>query len=775
MNSIIQQINETSVPAIIYGLISITDLVKNGEPVLEEADAIFEALVPKLKHNNYKIRTMSFALMEYLILKSYSKLLNPVAALPNLIFGISSVNKQIQQSAKVCVKFLLVQAPIGTWWKEVEFVLQKSKSKETIYELLGILTQLEVEIPLTCIIQMIDSPDPTIRKYSETIISKSDRNRVMYAISRMKVSYQTFRKIENLVDNQETRSIDYQDESMIPYKNGKRVIPSEDEDIYSHKFAARQSEPHLITENDNYLDPKYEQDTQDIDDDESQLQFEEKETRFLQPDDDCILHSDSIDDDIQTDYSDVESLHSMKNKKGINFANKDKFDQQSIRSKQSSRRGIDEDSQSSISRRSRRSSASQQPEARNIGTIRIKPRKSLPFALRDLTGKTWLERLTYFEMLDEAIETGRCTNLNGSDIMSCILTGIFPTHKKLIAISISILTKTITYFPESLIHNYSSVVSYILAIFKQSQNDPKFLELISVLSQEGDISEVVEAAVSAESDKNRPVNSIAFILCIFQSQQNITLNQKAICNLLGFLLKDTNISENSQLLLRIICSNQRDLAMKYYYAQTPKYQSILRKFIPKIKPQRDQPQQTKQKNDDVLIQNLSKQDLLFIIKQESRKGNQARIPRMVSAYKQYRADDLKELESLFFIFLHFLSVIDDDLYDQNIKQLFDVAFTQFSSSKIISAVNSPTFTIDLIHGLARFVWNCPSTTLSKGQNIYNKIYELFCQSDGNTRLEIVQIIIALEKVTGVSFISLETIKPIHKKVLNKLREQFVIE
>ena len=858
MNSILQQINGTSVTGIIYGLISITDLVKNGDPVLEEADAIFEALVPKLKHNNYKIRGMAFALMEYLILKSFNKLLNPVAALPNLIFGISSVNKQIQQSAKVCVKFLLVQSPIGSWWKDVENTLKKTKSKETIYELLLILSQLDAEIPLTVIIPMIDSPDPIIRKYSEKIITKSDINRVMFAISKNKVSYQTFRKIENLVDTQDFRSLLYQEESMMRLQRSARNTRQQSEEFFvdNQKPERIIKEPQLITENDNQIDPRYEEEVaNDIEEDDSPLKFEKKVSRFIQPDDnEYIIQSDSIEDNSINDSSEVESLHSMRNRKRTNFTqNRDAYDKQSIRSQQSRRKGgeddkesatssrrkrindddneseisrrrrkiNDDDSESEVSRRrrgindddsenatssrrkrrindddgeseisrsskSQQSTSSQAPEPFTIGRIHLKPRKNLPFALRDLSGKTWLERLTFFEILDDALDSGRCTNLNGEDIMKCIISGIFPTHKKLTTISISVLTKTITYYPESINHNYLPVVTYILAIFKQSSKEEKFDELITALSQEGDVSEVVDAAISAESDLNRPVNSIAFILTLFDTIPNITLNQKAFCNLLGFILKDEFLSSNAQILLKIACANQTEFAFKYYHTQTPRTQAVLRRFIPKSKlqelkqqqqmqQQQARKQQRKDQYDESLIQQMSKSDLLYIIKQESRKGNQASISKMVSAYKQYTADDINELESIFFIFIKFLATIDDDKYEQNLQALFDIAFAQFSSSRIISSVNSPKFTLSLIHGLSRFVWNCPSTSLSKGKNIYQKLYELFCQSDGNTRLEIVQIIIALEKVTNVSFDSLDGIKPLHLKVLNKLRQQFVIE
>ena len=828
MNTILQQINGTSVTGILCGLVSITDLVKNGEPVFEEANAIFEALLPKLKHNNYKIRTMSFALVEYLLLKSFHLLVTPQEALTNLIFGLSSVNKEIRQSAKMCVRVILTQIPIHYWWKEVDNTIKNTKSKETQYELLRILTLINHEIPLKTIVMLVDSPDSTIRKYCEDIIKKSDREKVLAMLTQCKVSFSTYRRIEKILPIKEkkvcysnadeeapipkqtipTEQLDdvitsqLEDYQMKPQKQQQMYAPEAKNDLMraqriqtkvnvveepsdneeqqaeaeEEERKEKQSVSSLLKE--HLLNESKENEEECEEEKSEPLMFESK-SKFIQPEDvEASLSASSCCSD------DVESLHSMKPNLPLNISMRS-HESRSVRSATSKR----EDAASERSKLSRNSSkksvksnvqnedvqsinSNKPKQSAVIGKIALKPRKSLPFSLRDLTGRSWLERLTFFEILDDALGSGRCTSLKGDDVMKCILSGVFPTHRKLIPISISVLMKAVAYFPESLKANVLPVVTFVLSIYKEKHGDESFDELVSTISQESDKSELFDAAISAENEKNRPVNSSAFILDVYNSDQTIILTQKTICNLISFLLREQPISKASGLVIKAICKNQKENVIKYYQSQTPKTQALLRQFIPRT---REQKTQEKPKEEGIITGNMTKDDLYEIIKHESRKVDNANMSKMLAAYKAYVVDDVKELSSLFFVFLTFLSKISDETYQENEETLFNISAAQFSSSKVITMVNSSQFTPKLIVGLSRFVWNCPSSALSQSCELYSFLYDMFCHADGKTRLDITEIVIGIEKATGTSWSSVVEIKPVHKKLLAKLYQQFEIE
>lgn len=204
METILQHINGKNTTGIIYGLVNITDLVKNGQPLSDEANTIFKCLIPKLNHNHYKIRGMAYALVEYLFIKNFRELENPIDALPSLIFGLQSVNKMIVRSAKISIRIITQNLPLKSWWKEIEKTLETTKSKECESKLLKILAQLDCELPAKPFIHNLQNPDKKIRERTQMILYHNTRNEVLTELSKSKVNYTLYRSVCDYLDNKQS-------------------------------------------------------------------------------------------------------------------------------------------------------------------------------------------------------------------------------------------------------------------------------------------------------------------------------------------------------------------------------------------------------------------------------------------------------------------------------------------------------------------------------------------------------------------------------------------
>ena len=81
---------------------------------------------------------------------------------------------------------------------------------------------------------------------------------------------------------------------------------------------------------------------------------------------------------------------------------------------------------------------------------------------------------------------------------------------------------------------------------------------------------------------------------------------------------------------------------------------------------------------------------------------------------------------------------------------------------------------DIICGLSRCIWNCPSSILEGSEEYLPSLYSVFRQSIGPTRIELAQIFLAIYQKTHVSVLDLEEVFAPHRKLISDLMSQFEI-
>ena len=417
-------------------------------------------------------------------------------------------------------------------------------------------------------------------------------------------------------------------------------------------------------------------------------------------------------------------------------------------------------------------------DEKTVGRLVIKKSSQKQLSLRDMSQMSWLERLTYLNNFKQTWEANSYSfSYPAKDVVNCLLTAAFPTHKKVSPLLARLLTKCIYQNPEVLHTSLIDVVRFLLhairppASLTDENGASDFLDAILLESSPG---ELIEAALVVKSENQRPLLIEEVVLLMYKMKPDILLSQLSIRNLLCYLLHLKVKTESSEKLLYLICQKETNEVLKFFHLQSREIKRQLIHYIPKEEIEKLQAKKTKEP--EVVIADKSQSNLLLVINQEMKKGPKCNFKRLSLALQNLRIENTdindEKIDEIFQFYLKALAKLSDASVKANSASICDVSNKIFKKTLIFHILDRPIVLPDLIKGLNIFVWHCPMALLKDLDKYYHRLYEIFKDSDGNVRKQIVGISIAIEKVNDKSFLNEKEIIAPHKDLIQNLMRQY---
>lgn len=703
---------------IISGLDGVSYYVKSKHKCPPDLpNHLFHVLIPFLNHNHYKIRSMSIAITEYLFMDYFHDLTDTIISLPLLLFSLASVNQNIVKSATFCLRILLDMVDVSKWWPEVEDCVLHSKSKSVRVTLLTILSTMVNRIPIESIVYLLNDPLVEIQKLTEQILLNSDEDRVKKALLAAHLPINVNRKF----------MIQFMQNMMAKQRlqEEERLRKLEREEEQRRKEQEQERELQLLKES-----QKKEHDEEQNNDDD--LSFPRLTLKMMLPEVQFDVYNPAKEEKTKED-SIIEKPKSVKQ-------------ETKIREKQ-------------------------------VGKITEKTSVKLPVQLRDMSQMSWLERVTFLEMLHETLKLNRPLNMSSTEVVQCALTAAFPLHKKTTPLLAQILAELIYLFPEALQTCLNEITKFLLHAIRSPpilNNDNGLPELLEALLSEASPSDLIDSAVFVATENPRPLQIEQYILLIYKKRPDTALPKATTKNLLCMLIHSKTPNKYKDKLLSVLCEKEINEVKRFYQTQEREAQMILRKWMPKDYFS----SKTSRKNSTTnvaAIKKMSQREITVIVEREIAKGAKSDYPKFVMAMRDLKIDDIDHLVRLFSCYLVYLSKWPPEKLKANESLIFALSEDVFNTPKLLSVLDAQYVSPSIIRGLCIYVWHCPKSILINASCYYPILYELFAESHSTERKEIAKIALAIEKATGKSLLDLGTISHQHRTILMKLQAQYDFE
>lgn len=827
-----EQLSSSDPILVLSSLVVVSDDVKDKQISPEYANTIFHKIMSLLNHNNYKIRALSFSITEFLFVKNLNDLTDIFEILPILIFSLASINNSIVKSSNVCLRILFESFDISVWWNEVEHNILYSKSFAIRLYLLSLIADLKLVVPLEPMVTLLDDANSQIRELAEQIFLNAGKDKIRECLQESKISFNVYRKyFETFLSQQPQKTVDVHGVTHITRRdNDKRVLGSNGKKYkrsgsktkgkkalnkvssinFDSTISKQRNEP--TTGLDSVFNSKADEERPSVNFDEiSQPKKKIDLSNFLNNQqhrrssfsgdvkNKILTENDSKK--LTTYYSNYNdpnkdsrnnSSNSPTNKfdflsrnEDDNDSNNDQenefmpilgrknpvYDSNNISTEENNKLANNEYEDSNNNNEQQFYTHS---EAKTVGRLVKKRNKEKQLSLRDMSQMNWLERLTYLNNFKQTCEANSYSfSYPAKDVVNCLLTAAFPIHKKVSPLLAKLLTKCIYQNPEVLHTLLIDVVRFLLHAIRPPASltaDDGAGDFLDAILLESSPDELIEASLVVKSENQRPLLVEEIVLLMYKKKPDILLSQLSIRNLLCYLLHLKTKTESSEKLLYLLCEKETSEVLKFFNLQSREIKKELIHYIPKEEIERLKVKKTKEP--EVVLTNKSQANLIFVINQEMKKGPKCNFKRLSLALQNVHIENEQMFNEMFLFYLKALAKLPQASVKANSQSICDVSSKTFNSSLVFSVLNRPIILPDLIKGFNIFVWHCPMTLLNDSDQYYQRLYEIFKDSDGNVRKQIVGISLAIEKVTDRSFMDESDIIPPHKELIQNLMRQY---
>lgn len=788
------------VRGILGSLISCEELITSGTFECEYADRLYHALVPLLVHNHYKIRSLSFAIVHQL-LDCYEDYLScPDIVLSSCILSLQSVNRGVNEAAISCITKILHISDCSSFWPEIAETVATNRSTEVRLKILSILVEIADRIPLKPILVLLDDPKAQIRKAAREVIDAADPERVREAFTTTKLSYETAQALmrdfnfsmqslrkgvqgsdtgtsvtmrgraaklrkaaEDLRDDR--RSVSLRHGSPVSYsaiarkrkvrenesissqrRVGDSIVSEIDEPIFERRPAKRGIINAVIASEEPRRQRKY----------SSRLEILVDEEPAQTPEREAIPLKRLVkeDDEMQRCCSSAISAVSA-SKAGRDDADSVCTDVPVVES----------DRQSSVSRKSV-SRVSNAP----LGKIIRPPRVSLPVEPRDLSKATWLEKISFLEMLKDCLAKSARFKQSPAQIVECVMTTSIPEHKRVVFLIPPILSEIILHHPEVLRAHLNSILTFTLNTMcnELSRTDSGFNQFLSVLFVEADPCDLVDKALKICDKTTRQLPCHRFIKKLYKVRDDILLPFNILSHLMCWMLNTSGCDK----LILMICVKEFKAVQRYGANQTP---DIRKKLLPFMKIAQNSRNHAAREDTANRIIDIGTDPNTWkkIIDEEIKKGSRADIPLLTAAMVALPLEKAAVSE-VFKKFLLFVAKLPMRVVTEFEESIVEICVEKFYEPRLLVFLDEGNIDPEMICGLSRCIWNCPSSILEGSEEYLGTLYSVFRQSIGPTRIELSQIFLAIYQKTHISVLDLEEIFDPHRKLISDLMSQFEI-
>ena len=212
-----------------------------------------------------------------------------------------------------------------------------------------------------------------------------------------------------------------------------------------------------------------------------------------------------------------------------------------------------------------------------LGKIIRPPRVSLPVQPRDLSKATWLEKISFLDMLKDCLAKNMRFKESPSQIIDCVLTTSITEHKRVTFLIPPILSELILRHPEVLRSYLNQIMTFTLntMFHESSKTDPDFNQFLSVLFVEADPTELIDKALKICDKTPKKLPFGRFVRKLYKARDDIVLPYNILAHLVSSILKTADCEK----LLALVCVYEFKSVQRFGANQTEEVRQRLLPFM----------------------------------------------------------------------------------------------------------------------------------------------------------------------------------------------------
>ena len=397
-----------------------------------------------------------------------------------------------------------------------------------------------------------------------------------------------------------------------------------------------------------------------------------------------------------------------------------------------------------------------------------------------MTDKVWSERLQYLTELKDALEKSEVGS-SCAEVVDSLLTCCFPIHRRVVGLLAEIIANVVIKNPEVLSAFLAEILKFVFFGLRLGGGKDTMKSLIGVLYLEVDPNLIVNTAILVEKAEPRPLHIESVLTKWFPIESKIELEKQTYMNLMCFLVHDAypeakklmdtmgRYYSNVRQILTVASRNQPAYFREFVEAQPVDTQLVLEPYITE---ERKFNRSSAPKEEFTETELDTEEAPIKTIRVECRKGVSANLAVLAAAYPKVQVNGVNHAKAMFKDLIKFLSILPRETVHDHTEELRKICCSIFNSPELLDLVKSSEMTVEMTQGLSVFVWNCQEKVLKGADALYRPLYKLFKKAPGQLRSSIVAVVMAIERVTGVQFDSMEFIPVAHRKLIYQLKSEY---
>lgn len=419
-----------------------------------------------------------------------------------------------------------------------------------------------------------------------------------------------------------------------------------------------------------------------------------------------------------------------------------------------------------------------------VGHLEMAPKISIEYRPQDLAETTWLEKITFLDSMGAALATNQQFTDSPLDLIDCVLITAYPPHQKVTFMIPPILSELILRYPEVVRKRLTELVTFSLftMVGDEWQEDGGFDKFLSVFILESDPTDLIETALKVTDETERKLPFELLIMCVYEEIPEMKLPYSVVSHLVCNILKRFPLNESQEELFTFICERELEFVRKYgmklpldarhkivtFLRKSEKFNATETQSVSSRTSQQKQKSQAQQQQTINIPSNES--SLMKIIQNEFKVGpKKSNLQRCLLALTAL--DPEMPLE-LFVNFLNYLGKFTETVIYENEEELSKLCMKHFTSNKYLKFLDASYVLPETIVGFSKIVWCSPQGLLQGADEYLLSLYEIFKNSNGKVRIDIIKIVIAINKVTGTSILDFEEVVEPYRKLISSLIAQF---
>jgi hypothetical protein len=370
-------------------------------------------------------------------------------------------------------------------------------------------------------------------------------------------------------------------------------------------------------------------------------------------------------------------------------------------------------------------------------------RSKFPFQLRDLSGETWLEKVSFLELMSQSLFDS--SRFDPVEVLNCLLSASKPLHQRVTFLIPPLLTELLIRSPELLRTELGHVVEFTLLMMSadgwdQSEPCAQYLE---TLLNEADPTEMIETILQISHRAGRVLPFEALIAQIFSRRVDLVLGQYVVSKLARWLVHRDTLCPEAARLFSMLCELETEKVRRYAARQGIQVRQHILTYLTPYLSQLSSPASPRRSSQPVLTHEPA--DSLAVMQQEMKLSKRCNFPRFLAATAAYS----QGLSTDFLVqIIDFVGKLPESVIADSHDEFSQMCLAVFTSPEILSFLGDQWVRPERLVGLGRIVWPAPASLMEGSEKWLSILYAAFRDSIGTVRCEIVKIFKAIEEVTG---------------------------